>query len=97
MTTYLPINSDNQATRQDALVVIGAKPKKIIDTTGSATYNIFCINLRDTAVDTDEDWQIYAYPKTSPLIMQWAVNSKTGKATSEYMFKASDRLKLNFG
>lgn len=97
MTTYLPINSDNQANRQDALVVIGAKPKKIIDTTGSATYNIFCVNLRDTAVDTDSDWQIYAYPKSSPYVMKWAVDSKTNKPTSNYQFKASDRLKLNFG
>lgn len=97
MTTYLPINSDNQATRQDALVVIGAKPKKIIDTTGSATYNIICENLRDAALEGDSDWQIKVYPKTSPYIMRWAINSKTGKPTSEYIFKASDRLKLNFG
>lgn len=97
MTTYLPINSDNQATRQDALVVIGAKPKVIIDTTGSPDYNIFCENLRDAALDTDPDWQIYVYPKVSPIIMQWAINSETGKPTSDYTFKASDRLKLNFG
>jgi len=97
MTTYLPINSDNQATRQDALVVIGAQPKKIIDTTGSATYNIICTNLRDTAVDTDSDWQIKAYPKVSPFTMKWAVDSRTNKPTSAYQFKASNRLNLNFG
>lgn len=97
MTTYLPINSDNQATRQDALVVIGAQPKKIIDTTGSATYNIICTNLRDTALETDADWQIKFWPKTSPFIMTWAIDSKTNKPTSAYQFKASDRLNLNHG
>lgn len=97
MTTYVNINPDNQATRQDALVVIGAKPKKIIDTTGSATYNIICVNLRDSAIDTDSDWQIYAWPKTSPFVMKWAVDSKANKPTSAYQFKASDRLNLNFG
>lgn len=97
MTTYVNINPDNQATRQDALVVIGAKPKKIIDTTGSATLNIICVNLRDSAVDTDSDWQIYAWPKTSPFIMKWAVDSVTNKPTSAFQFKASSRLNLNFG
>ena len=97
MTTYIAINADNQATRQDALVVIGAVTKPIIDTTSSATYNYICKNLRDAAVDTDSDWQICRYPKTSPFIKQWAVDSKTNKPTSAYQFKASDRLNLNFG
>ena len=97
MSTYLPINSDNQTTRQDALVVIGAVTKLIIDTTSDATYNYICKNLRDSAIDTDSDWQIARYPKVSPFVKQWAVDSKTNKATSAYQFKASDRLKLNFG
>jgi len=97
MSTYLITNPDNQATKQDALVVTGVKPKKIIDTTGSATYNIICVNLRDSAIDTDKDWQIYAWPKTSPFVMKWAVDSVTNKPTSAYQFKASDRLNLNFG
>lgn len=97
MTTYLVTNPDNQATKQDALVVTGAKPKKIIDTTGSATLNIICVNLRDSAVEADPDWQIYAWPKVSPFVMKWAVDSKTNDPTSAYQFKASDRLNLNFG
>lgn len=97
MSTYININPDNQATRQDALLVTGTKPKKIIDTTGSATYNIICVNLRDSAVDTDSDWQIYAWPKTSPFVMKWAVDSVTNKPTSAFQFKASNRLNLNFG
>jgi len=97
MSTYLPINSDNQATRQDALVVIGAATKLISDTTSDATYNYICKNLRDNAVATDSDWQIARYPKVSPFVKQWAVDSDTNKATSAYKFKASDRLKLNFG
>jgi len=97
MTTYLATNSDNQSNRQDALVVIGAKPKKIIDTTSSSTYNFVCENLRDAALETDPDWQIKACTKASPFVVKWAVDSKTNKPTSAYQFRASDRLNLNFG
>lgn len=96
-TTYVSINPANPATKQDALVVIGAAAKAIIDTTSNATYNFICKNLRDDAVDTDSDWQISRWPKTSPFTKQWAVVSTTGIPTSAYVFKASDRTNLNFG
>lgn len=97
MSTYVNINPDNQSTRQDALVIIDAEPKKIFDLTGSDEYNITCVNLRDDALESDSDWQIFAFTKTDPVTMKWAVNSETNKPTSEYRFKASDRLNLNFG
>jgi len=96
-STYVAINPNNQANRQDALVVIGAVGKLIVDTTNSATYNYICKNLRDDAIDTDADWQISRWPKTSPFTKQWAVVSATNKPTSAYVFKASDRTNLNFG
>lgn len=95
--TYLVTNAANAANKQDTLVVSGAVTKKIIDTTSNATYNYICTNLRDDAVETDSNWQISRWPKLSPFIKQWAVVSITGKPTSAYVFKASDRTNLNFG
>lgn len=96
-STYVAINPDDSVTRQEALLVTGASPKKIIDTTSSATYNFICTNLRDDAIETDNDWQIAAWQKVSPYFKLWAVESTTGKVTSAFIFKASDRTNLNFG
>jgi len=96
-STYVSTNPNNAAMKQDALIVIGAVSKLIIDTTSSATYNFICKNLRDDALETDSDWQIARWPKASPFTKQWAVVSATNKPTSSYVFKASDRTNLNFG